>query len=293
MALLYTLPASDYTYRTYHVAKRKNSSLSEQLVAYPSAVVQTVSDFVIHVSSMFYSARVGELVQTLDNLSQRHHTSQKDSGVRVIYVGLFLHALSFAYHLAVNLAQASAGISSIFFCDNWVCNGNHVIPWLYYLLDALHDGVVWSAAAFVAIFGVRLANAFNALCAAIRSYCVDAKMGSPRDMKWHANPAEVPHAPASSAEMFIEQFTELRNCFDTYSSMAGICILMLMLEMYTLLFCVLGSILVRDFGASYLISYVWLVLFTCTSLLIISLLTEVGHYMHRKVMKQPRHAFWT
>ena len=276
---LYTLPTLDYAYAAYHAVKHADKSLSEQFVIYPTPLAMIISDLVIHAGCALQSSQISKLVRTLDRLSHCLLTAQKGREVHLVYVLLLLYVISSVFHLAISSAVIHWGATSLFFCPER-CRGYYFISWLYYFADVVHDGVVGSAAGFVVIFGKRLVDTFNGLCITLRNYCLDKDVDVPRSVEHDHDSGKVGHV-----ELFVRHISELQGCFEIYSSVAGMCILMLLLEAYTMLFCVLGSTFIRDFGERTTVSHVWLITYIYMSLLMIVLLTETGHYMHNKVSK--------
>ena len=279
---LYALPTSDYAYAAYHAVKHADKSLSEQFVIYPTPLAMIISDLVIHAGCALQSSQISKLVRTLDRLSHCLLTAQKGREVHLVYVLLLLYVISSVFHLAISSAVIHWGATSLFFCPER-CRGYDFISWLYYFADVIHDGVVGSAAAYVVIFGKRLVDIFHDVCITIRNHCEKKQAKVPRNSN-HGS-GKVGHEERSLVELFVMQFSELQSCFEIYSSVAGMCILMLLLEAYTMLFCVLGSTFIRDFGERTTVSHVWLITYIYMSLLMIVLLTETGHYMHNKVSK--------
>ena len=84
------------------------------------------------------------------------------------------------------------------------------------------------------------------------------------------------------ARMFVKQYLELRRSFEIYSGVASMCIVLLIVEVYAVLFCFLSAwcVYYKELPPA---AFTRLSFYIYTSVTIILLLIELGHYMDTKV----------
>ena len=280
-ALLYSVSTFDYICLAYYSNEVGEVRLSEQLVFYPHLLAMIASDLVIHVASASNSINVAKLIRILDSLPNYQHHNPIDPGARLLYAGLLLYALSSVCHMVGNLASISHGVSSLFFCHG-DCSGGDFISWLYALINISHDGTVFSAMAFLAIFGVRLARVFQEVSETLHKYCVGGKVEFFHEFQGCLNLFGARGGKLGCARMFVKQYLELRRSFEVYSRVAAMTIVVLIVEVYAVLFCFVGAWFVyyKELPPS---AFTQLSIYICTSVSIIILLIELGQYMDTKV----------
>ena len=130
--------------------------------------------------------------------------------------------------------------------------------------------------------GVRLGRVFSDISETLHNYCVGKKVTFFHEFQRSWNLFGARGGKLGCVRIFVKQYVELHRSFQIYSGVAAMCIAVLIFEVYAALFCFVGARFVyyKELPPS---AFTRLSLYICTSVSVIILLIELGHYMDTKV----------